>query len=332
MNARLESVRFDFKSPARTSRGIYLYKTHFFLVVENQGGLYMGETAPMHDLSVESEEQAKSELLEIIQYISQEHRLPDSKPYCSSVRFALESIAMRMQDQDCSFSIPINGLVWMSDVERMWEDTLSKVVQGFTTIKYKVGANALKDELDLLRRVRESFPNLCIRLDANGAFDASTCLSVLNDYASFDIHSIEQPIAAGQWEELSHVIASSPIPIALDEELIGISSHQMNELLEKVHPPFIVLKPMLHGGFSHCDQWIKLAESHGIRWWATSYLESNVGLHALGQWLQKYHIQQPQGLGTGGIYTSNIEAAMNVQSGHLVYDSSQNWNYPWESK
>ena len=330
MNARIESVRFDFKIPARTSRGVYSFKTHHFLVVEKEGRSFVGEVAPMPDLSQETPEQVLSELVEIVQCIAVDQQLPKIDPYSSSVRFALESIAARMEETDDSFSIPINGLVWMNDIRHMWEDTQSKVDQGFTTIKYKVGANALRDELELLRRVRESYPQLSIRLDANGAFDSDSCLGVLDAFATFDIHSIEQPIPPGHWEELAELIVQSPIPIALDEELIGVESTQrMNELLKQLQPSFLVLKPMLHGGFSHCDRWIELAESYGIRWWATSYLESNVGLHALGQWLMKHSVSMPQGLGTGAIYTTNVETSMNVQSGHLVYDSSQHWHFPW---
>lgn len=329
MNARIESVRFDFKKPARTSRGVYAFKTHYFLVVEEQGRTWVGEVAPMPDLSVETPDQAGLELAEIVQYIADHQQLPDADSYCSSVRFALESIGARMAESDHSFSIPINGLVWMNDIHHMWKDTQSKVDQGYSTIKYKVGANALRDELDLLQRVRESYPNLSVRLDANGAWDSSSCLRILDAFAKFDIHSIEQPIAVGLWDKLAEVIVHSPIPIALDEELIGVSSKRMSELLEQLKPHYIVLKPMLHGGFSNCDHWIEEAERHGVRWWATSYLESNVGLHALGQWLLKHDVSLPQGLGTGGIYTTNIEASMNVQSGHLVYDSTQNWNYPW---
>ena len=331
MIARVETIRFDFRFPARTSRGTYTFKEHQFLIVQLPDALHVGEIAPMSQLSIESQEEVKTELNDVVRFIEREQKLPASRDYASSVRFAIESIQRSMRNTDHSFRIPINGLVWMNDTEQMWADTLLKVEQGFTTIKYKVGANDLHEELDLLRRVRDQFPSLTIRLDANGAFASGDFLMTLEKYAAFGIHSIEQPIAPGHRRELAKLVQRSPIPIALDEELIGVESMaDMVSLLEEVRPHYVVLKPMLHGGFEHCDQWIRLATDLGVRWWATSYLESNIGLHALGSWLSEYQPIIPQGLGTGGIYSTNIDGPLNVEHGELVYDAHGKWNAPWK--
>lgn len=331
MIAHVETIRFDFRSPAKTSRGTYTFKEHQFLIVQLPDTLHVGEIAPMPQLSIESQEEVNTELNDVLRFMEREQKLPSSRDYSSSVRFAIESIQRSMRNADHSFRIPINGLVWMNDTEQMWADTLLKVEQGFSTIKYKVGANDLHEELDLLRRVRDQFPSLTIRLDANGAFASRDCLMILEKYAAFGIHSIEQPIAPGHRRELAELVQRSPIPIALDEELIGVESMaDMVSLLEEVRPHYVVLKPMLHGGFEHCDQWIRLATNLGVRWWATSYLESNIGLRALGHWLSEYQPTIPQGLGTGGIYRTNIDGPLNVEHGELVYDALGKWNAPWK--
>jgi L-alanine-DL-glutamate epimerase-like enolase superfamily enzyme len=196
------------------------------------------------------------------------------------------------------------------------------VESGYKVIKLKIGGIDFDDEIRILSALRDRFHDrIIIRLDANGGFSNEDAISKLNQLAKFDIHSIEQPIRAGQWNEMKSLCSKSPIPIALDEELIGIEDTQLKlELIKMIRPQFIVLKPTLHGGFSGCDEWIEIAESEGLNWWATSALESNIGLNAIAQWLTTKNVQLEQGLGTGSLYLNNLSPAWVVNNGYLEFD------------
>jgi len=225
--------------------------------------------------------------------------------------------------------IPINGLIWMGGLEEMLEQVHKKVRQGFRCIKLKIGGLDFNEECDLLQeiRVHYSASNITIRLDANGAFSPEDALSKLEALKQFTIHSIEQPIAAGQYDVMQHLCQKSPIPIALDEELIP---HQQldkkRELLTELRPAFIILKPTLHGGIGGCNEWIELSKKMGIGWWITSALESNIGLNAICQYTANHVGNLPHGLGTGAIYQNNIESPLTVSEGHIFYDKSRNWD------
>lgn len=259
----------------------------------------------------------------------------------SSLRFGLET-AMRdlaTGGRFCIFdsdiwlrgetAIPINGLVWMGDFDTMKSRLDQKVNDGFRCIKIKIGGIDFERELDLVRYIRDCYSadNLQIRLDANGSMSPSDALHRLERLARYDIHSIEQPIRQGQWKQMREITRYSPIPIALDEELIGTMCYdQRCYLLDATMPEFIILKPSLHGSFSTCDGWIKDAADRDIQWWATSALESNIGLNAIAQWAVSKNVTIPQGLGTGGLYTNNIPSPLVVCDAALAYDNSREWN------
>jgi len=203
-----------------------------------------------------------------------------------------------------------------------------KLASGFTTIKLKIGAIDFNAELNLLKAIRKEFSanEIELRVDANGAFAPNEALEKLNRLSDYDLHSIEQPIKAGQIEKMAELCSITPLPIALDEELIGVLNRSEKELLmEKIKPHFIILKPSLIGGFSGTDQWIQLAEKHQIDWWVTSALESNIGLNAIAQYTYIKHTNIPQGLGTGGLFTNNITSPLEVKNGALYYSQKQKW-------
>lgn len=222
--------------------------------------------------------------------------------------------------------VPINGLVWMNEAAAMEKQAIEKIQSGFSTIKFKVGALNWKDEFSLLKRIREAYPEIGIRLDANGAWTPEVALARLEELNHLYIESIEQPIAPGQLDALQHLCAQSAIPIALDEELIGKpSDREKFSLLEKVSPWGIVLKPTLLGGLGQCHQWIKMAEDLGITWWITSMLESNIGLNAISQFAAQYRPTLPQGLGTGTLYANNVNSPLTIEKGELYYNPNKGW-------
>ena len=197
----------------------------------------------------------------------------------------------------------------MGNIEFMQMQIEEKLQQGYKIIKLKIGAIHWQEEHELLKMLRNSFSadQLEIRVDANGAFDEETAKTVLNQLGILKIHSIEQPIKKGNWRALERLCKNTPVPIALDEELIGITkTSEKKELLKAVKPQYLILKPGLMGGFSSCDEWIKIASAHNIGYWVTSALESNIGLNAIAQWTFTLNNPMPQGLGTGGLYTNNI--------------------------
>ena len=224
--------------------------------------------------------------------------------------------------------IPINGLIWMGESDEMVRQIHKKVVQGFRCIKLKIGGLDFEVECDVLREIRAHYPSseITIRLDANGAFHPAEALTKLHRLSKFDIHSIEQPIKEGQ-AEMQSLCKKSPIPIALDEELI---SHHLidskRKILEEIQPHYIILKPSLHGGIGGCEEWIDLATRMGIGWWITSALESNIGLNAICQYTASHQLSLPQGLGTGAIYQNNIDSPLTVSDGQIFLDNSKTWN------
>lgn len=217
-------------------------------------------------------------------------------------------------------SIPINGLIWMGDPDYMRQQIAQKIADGYTTLKMKIGAIGLNEELDILRSIRANYSpeELTLRVDANGAFQPHEAPQILKHLAELGIHSIEQPIAAGNSAAMHQLCSKTPIPIALDEELIGVNqSTDKIKLLEEIEPQYIILKPSLHGGISGTREWIALAEAHNIPWWMTSALESNIGLSAICQLAGEYDNDLPQGLGTGGLYENNFECNLDVANGTI---------------
>ncbi|MDP5061772.1 MAG: o-succinylbenzoate synthase, partial [Maribacter sp.] len=225
--------------------------------------------------------------------------------------------------------ISINGLVWMGDKEFMYRQIEEKLKDGFSCIKMKIGAIDFDTEIALLKSIRERYSKEAIelRVDANGAFSPQEALSKLETLSKLDLHSIEQPIKQGQAEEMKKLCSNTPLPIALDEELIGVVDvAKKQELLLSIKPQYIILKPSLVGGFAGSDEWISIAEKNNIEWWVTSALESNIGLNAIAQWTATLGNEMPQGLGTGSLFTNNMESPLEVNQGGLFYNSSKKWN------
>jgi o-succinylbenzoate synthase len=227
--------------------------------------------------------------------------------------------------------IPINGLIWMGTIGLMKARIKEKLAEGFTTIKLKVGALNFSDELALIQEIRSHYKpeELSIRLDANGAFRPDEALEKLKRLSDFNIHSIEQPIKPGQTEAMTMLCASSPIPIALDEELIGCPEESMLSMLQSIQPQYIVLKPSLLGGLKQSEQWIAAANTLSIGWWVTSALESNVGLSAIAQWTATLNTTLPQGLGTGQLYTNNFDSPLQIHRAQLWYRPELPWTIPF---
>ncbi|MBD5229227.1 MAG: o-succinylbenzoate synthase [Bacteroidales bacterium] len=224
----------------------------------------------------------------------------------------------------------INGLIWMGNKEFMLNEIEHKLQQGFTCLKLKIGGIDFDSELDILRSIRDRYnpEDLTLRLDANGAFTPKNALARLERLAAFTIHSIEQPIKAGQHEAMARICRESPIPIALDEELIGLRSvEEKARLIDNLRPAYLILKPTLCGGFAESDEWVRLANEKGIGWWATSALESNVGLNAIARWTASHAVELPQGLGTGQLYTNNIDSPLELRGEYITSKPDNAWNF-----
>ncbi|MES2794549.1 MAG: o-succinylbenzoate synthase [Bacteroidota bacterium] len=343
----------EFNFPAGTSRGVMESHTVYYVKIEDSTDskhFGLGECAPLQGLSIDFLPNFEDILAKICQQLSAITNLdfstlyeliPESLP---SIRFGLETALLDYKNggnrilfsNDFSTKnqpIEINGLIWMGDKGKMLQRIEEKINQGYKTLKLKVGAIDFQEECFLLERIRNSFSeaDLCIRLDANGAFPPSEALKKIEILSKFGIHSIEQPIAAHQKLVMRDLIQKTSIPIALDEELIGIFGNDRQELLEFLQPPFIILKPTLLGGFESTKKWIHLAENHEIEWWITSALESNIGLNAIAQFAGDYMINLPQGLGTGQLYSNNVGSPLKIENGKLYYDQNSNWDLAFTS-
>jgi o-succinylbenzoate synthase len=308
--------QLTFRTPAGTSRGVYTTRDVWYVTVFSQGRWGVGECAPLPGLSCDDLPDYEKILASVCRKVEETGRLDEEalRPY-PSILFGLETAFRHFETGsfrlwDTPFSrgeagIPINGLVWMGSYEDMLRQAEEKIEVGFRCIKLKIGAIGFEEELALLRHIRKRFSSheIELRVDANGAFSPEEAPQKLSRLAELDIHSIEQPIRAGQLSEMARLTAQSPIPIALDEELIGY--HRVEDkqrLLDAIRPHYIVLKPSLHGGFSGCREWIEEARRRHIGWWITSALESHIGLNAISQWCATLDNPLPQGLGTGEIY------------------------------
>jgi len=225
--------------------------------------------------------------------------------------------------------ISINGLVWMGSKEEMLSQIKAKLKEGFRCLKMKIGAIDFENELQILQTIRKEFTatEVELRVDANGAFSCEEALEKLKRLAELDIHSIEQPIRAGQVHEMAALVEKSPVPIALDEELIGIFSlEKKKQLLQTINPAYIILKPTLTGGFDGTNEWIELIENEGGKWWITSALESNIGLNAIAQFTYMKKNTMPQGLGTGQLYSNNFNSPLKIAAGKLFFDKNIAWD------
>ncbi len=347
MQLRTELIKrvFHFGFDARTSRGRMKDKTSWFIKlwkVDNPAVFGLGECGPLPGLSVDDRPDFEEVLRTCLQQVESIQQSVDKlekivPPGFPSIRFGLETALLDLNNggQRMIYSntfgkgapIPINGLVWIGDLDSMLQQVSMKISEGFRCIKIKVGGLNFEKECDILQYIRSKYfrEGITIRLDANGAFKPEEAIYKLNTLARYKIHSIEQPVKAGL-EIMEELCRNSPIPIALDEELIGVEAvADKQKLLDRIKPQFIILKPTLHGGLLSCAEWITLAEERSIGWWITSALESNIGLNAICQFTANYETTLPQGLGTGQIYEDNVESPLTVAEGTIFYDQKKLW-------
>ncbi|NHF59229.1 o-succinylbenzoate synthase [Flavobacteriaceae bacterium TP-CH-4] len=340
MKAYYKKYTLDFKRPSGTSRGVLTQKETWFLILVEGDRLGIGECGRLKGLSIDDRPEYEETLKWTCDNIQLgKEVLWDRLMKFPSIQFGVEQ-AFRSLKANTPFElfpsgflekevpITINGLVWMGDEDFMLEQIRQKLGQGFHCIKMKIGAIDFETEIALLQSIREKYAadQIELRVDANGAFTPAEAFIKLQRLSKLKLHSIEQPIKPGQLDEMKQLCASTPLPIALDEELIGIFDVTKKErLLRTVKPQFIILKPSLVGGYKGSMQWIELARKYDIGWWITSALESNIGLNAIAQWTFTLGNKKPQGLGTGSLYTNNFESPLSVENGKLYYRTNKKW-------
>ncbi|MEM6717795.1 MAG: o-succinylbenzoate synthase [Bacteroidota bacterium] len=334
----------DFKRPSGTSRGILKQKETWFIHLVSEGKQGIGECGILRSLSIDDRSDYEEKLRWTCENIALgEAALLRELIEFPSIQFGVEQ-AFRSLRADSPFllhpsaftegteAIDINGLIWMGDESFMKSQIKDKLAEGFSCIKMKIGAIDFETELNLLKSIRKEYSasDIELRVDANGAFTPETALEKLKRLSELDLHSIEQPIKQGQLAEMARLCEVTPLPIALDEELIGVFHlSEKQQILETIQPQFIILKPSLVGGYAGSNEWISLASKQHIDWWITSALESNIGLNAIAQWTHTLQNKLPQGLGTGSLYTNNFEAPLIIQKGALHYRSEVSWKVPY---
>ncbi|MDG1226873.1 MAG: o-succinylbenzoate synthase [Polaribacter sp.] len=342
IKANYKKYILNFKNPSGTSRGILRTKETWFIILTENGKIGVGETGLFRGLSIDDISNYEDKLIWVCKNI---HlglgSLLKALYEFPSIQFGLEQAFLSLHSEDkfelfpSQFtsgekSIPINGLVWMGDKDFMNNQIKEKLRNGFSCIKMKIGAIDFDTEIELLKSIRKEFsPNeIELRVDANGAFNPNNALEKLEILSELEIHSIEQPIKQGQHSDMAQLCAKTPLPIALDEELIGVFSfEEKKKLLKMIQPQYIILKPSLIGGFAGSKEWINLANEMNCGWWITSALESNIGLNAIAQFTDTLQSDLPQGLGTGGLFTNNFMSPLEVSRGTLQYNPNRNWNF-----
>ena len=329
--ASFKQYLLNFKQASGTSRGVLTTKETYILEIQKGDKKGIGECAIFRELSFEDVPEYEEMLQWLCDNINENKKLLRKELlHFPSIWFGYEQAMLNLKrGEDLYFpsdfsegysSIKINGLIWMGEADFMNQQIEEKLDQGFHCLKLKIGAD-WKAEKELLKKVRQKFPkeDLELRVDANGGFSFEEAKVVVKELADLDVHSIEQPIKAGNISKMAQLCANTPTPIALDEELIGVLNYDdKKELLEKIKPQFIILKPSLVGGFSGTDEWISFAESQKIGWWITSALESNIGLNAIAQYTFTKNPKIPQGLGTGGLFTNNLETRLVLHGDELM--------------
>lgn len=332
MKAEYFRYLLKFKRPSGTSRGVLYEKETFILEISNDGKKGVGECAIFRGLSFDDRPDYEDKLKWLCENIHQDFEfLKQELKEFPSIWFGYEQALLNLKHggklyfpsefTEGKSSMIINGLIWMGDVGYMEEQIQEKLAQGFHCIKLKIGV-AWKSEHEILQKLRQKFSKekLELRVDANGGFSKDEAKIVLQQLADLNIHSIEQPIKAGNWNDMAELCAQTPTPIALDEELIGIMEFtEKKKLLEVIKPQYIILKPSLIGGISGSDEWIALAEQNNIGWWITSALESNLGLNAIAQYTFTKNNPMPQGLGTGSLFTNNFESYLELKGDRLFF-------------
>jgi len=338
MQAHYINYQLQFKFAAGTSRGVLHYKPSSFLILEENGFRGIGECSIIPDLSIDNMDVYNSKLDEVCLLSNSETAIENiNLTGFPSIAFGLETALLDLKTGgkrllfDTDFTrgktgIPINGLVWMGDKAFMQKQIREKIAAGYRCIKLKVGALDFDTEKEMIKEIRKQFSadDIELRLDANGGFSAEQALEKLKILADYQIHSIEQPIKPNQWVRMAEICQKSPIPVVLDEELIGLQPDI--KILKEINPAYIILKPSLIGGFSISEEWIQMADKLNIGWWITSALESNIGLNAIAQWASSLNTSLPQGLGTGQLYHNNIPSPLKISDAKLFYNNLNNWD------
>jgi o-succinylbenzoate synthase len=332
----------QFKTPSGTSRGILKTKETWFLYLSKEGKFGVGECGLFRGLSIDDRPDYEDKLKWVCNNIELGLDILLAKTiHFPSIQIGLEQAFLSLQSTspyklfvsnftESNKAIDINGLIWMGDREFMNDQIKEKIAQGFRCLKMKIGAIDFATEVQLLASIRKEFSinDIELRVDANGAFKPSEALEKLKILSNYDLHSIEQPIRQGHYQEMALLCEETPLPIALDEELIGVFDvTKRTKMLQIIKPQYIILKPSLVGGFKESLEWIELAKKSGIGWWVTSALESNIGLNAIAQWTATLKSSMPQGLGTGGLFTNNFDSPLEVYKGGLYYNKNKNWNF-----
>jgi o-succinylbenzoate synthase len=345
MTATFHKYILNFKQPSGTSRGVLKTKETWFIILKDNGKTGVGECGILRGLSADD----RPDYEDVLKWACTNIHLGLDVLYHEleqfpSIQFGIE-MAFKSLENDNPFelfpskfttnnaSIPINGLIWMGTEAFMKQQIEEKIEAGFHCIKMKIGAIDFETEYQLLKSIRKEFSadDIELRVDANGAFTPEDALEKLQRLSELDLHSIEQPIKQGQTEEMAKLCELAPLPIALDEELIGVFNvTDKAKLLQTIKPQYIILKPSFVGGWKGSQEWIDLANQEKINWWITSALESNVGLNAIAQWTYTLNSSLPQGLGTGSLFTNNFESPLRVLEGTLNYDNNINWNFNLE--
>ncbi len=342
MKATYHKYILNFKNPSGTSRGVLKTKETYFIILETNENKGIGECGLFRGLSIDDRTDYEEKLIWTCKNIGLglEVLLKELIEF-PSIQFGLEMAFKSLENKD-SFelfpskftqgedSIPINGLIWMGTKQFMNQQIKEKIQSGFRCIKMKIGAIDFNTEVDLLKSIRKEFSSkdIELRVDANGAFNPLDALDKLKILSELELHSIEQPIKQGQYHEMASLCEKTPLPIALDEELIGVFSvTDKQKLTQTIHPQYIILKPSLVGGLKGSDEWIEIAKKENIGWWITSALESNVGLNAIAQYTYLKQSPMYQGLGTGSLFVNNFDCPLKVKNGTLRYDLNTNWNF-----
>ena len=330
----------NFHYPSGTSRGILNQKESWFIVVYRENKTGVGECSLIKGLSPDPENNYEQTLKKVCDNISDGFdNLSSRLNSYPSILFGLETAFRSLESSDSvtlfsseftknQDSIPINGLIWMGQKKFMISQIKEKINSGFDCVKIKIGSLDFDTEIDLIKNIRKeySLKDLEIRVDANCAFSFSESLEKLKKLSDFSIHSIEQPIQTRQWENMAFLCEKSPLAIALDEELINLSNSEKEKMIEVIDPKYIILKPSLVGGLKKCEDWIDIAVRNNVKWWATSALESNIGLNAIAQWVYKKHANMKQGLGTGKLFSNNIPSPYIIEKGRLKYITKNKWD------
>lgn len=341
MKASIQKYHLNFVRPAGTSRGTYSVKETYFIQLKSRNRVGIGECSLFRGLSADDCPNFETKLLEIRDLTNINKSANNIIEYLKewpSIAFGLETALKDLESNNhilypSAFTenkqgIRINGLIWMGDKAYMKEQISQKLERGFNCIKLKIGALKWEDEKAIITNLRLLFgaDTLEVRVDANGGFSPTEAPEILETLHQLNIHSIEQPIKANQHTAMAELCRNSPIPIALDEELIGLhNQQQQHELLDLIKPHYIILKPGIIGGLAASEAWIDAANKRNIGWWITSSLESNIGLNAIAQWTYKQKSALPQGLGTGSLFTNNIASPLQVIGEQLFYNPSLNW-------